>query len=208
MNSNDNTFNGNVLSAINTLNRAVTDYRGGLMDSISELAKARQLNKVGEIYNQAEKVDSFLNLVCELETQWLKITNGNEKEFEENDNEKEVAERTSWAIVGNNIRIETKRIEGPPYSNVFSLSLFKEITRTAISIIEKNNWVKTSEVEKILGKKIMAGSDYKKTPRIPVYATFKVLVKENLFKIDTNNSHRYLISNSKASLINWLDDLK
>lgn len=56
--------------------------------------------------------------------------------------------------------------------------------------------------------KIIAESDYKKAPRLPVYATFKVLMKQNLFKTAEGNSHKYIFVNDKSSVLSWIEPLQ
>lgn len=203
----------NVLSAIELLTDAVTKYEGALMDSIAELAKNREADQIRLTLSQADRIKAFAEFVTDLKQKWNDVVNGNDiaenasKDIEDEPTSREVTARTTWKIAGNSVRIETERIDGPPYSNVFPLSILKLIASSAVSMADKNKSVKTSEVLNLLSKKIIAESDYKKTPRIPVYATFKVLVKENFLQIDENNSHKYLLAVPKIKADNWIEKL-
>lgn len=202
-----------VISAMDMLSESVNKYEGSLMDSIAELAKNRQSEQIRETLLQADRIKIFTESINELKLRWNEVIIGSDKfaSIESKDNNddgsnREVTARTTWKIADNSIRIETDRPDGTPYSNVFPSSTFKEIAKTAVSIADKNGSVKTTEVLNLLGGKIVAQSDYKKTPRIPVYATFKVLVKEGVLRIDETNSHKYLLGLSKAKAISWIEE--
>lgn len=119
----------------------------------------------------------------------------------------DVADRTSWKKANDSIRVETSRVDGPAYSNAFPLTVFKKIAKSAYDFAQQNGYVKTSDVFNALKNEIIANSDYKRAPRMPIYATFKVLVKENLLKIDENNSHKYLQTTTKDDLDHWLNSI-
>ncbi len=175
-----------------------------------------ETNEIRKILDQEDRILSYIAIVQDLKEKWddvvygnnnFESTNSNTNEDIQDDNKKDVSARTNWKVSGDSMKIETERYDGPPYSNVFALALFKEIALIALGFIERNGSVKTSEVVHLLSNKIISTSDYKKTPRIPVYATFKVLVKENKFKIDEHNSHKYLLGVSKEKLNNWIEHL-
>lgn len=203
----------NVVSAIELLADSVTKYENALMDSIAQLAKDRQTEQIRETLAQTERVKCFFESITDLKDKWSNVVNGDDDELlntpivSEDTDKRVVTARTSWKVAGDSVKIETARPDGPPYSNVIPLSIFKEIATNAVKFIERNGSVKTSEVLNLLSKKIISQSDYKKTPRIPVYATFKVLVKENILKIDEHNSHKYLLGISKNKAISWIEEL-
>ena len=207
MNKKFNENDNDIIEAFEFLEDVLREREGSIMDLIADLAKSRDLTKIQTESKKVEKVKDLLNKVAELKYQWQGIF----VDFKENGNEIDdkdaVHERTDWKVSNGHIKIETKRPDGPPYSNVFPLSLLIEITKVAIDFIERNKYVKTADVLNVLENKIISESDYKKTPRLPVYATFKVLIKENIFKIDENNSHKYLLNTPKNNVTAWINSL-
>jgi hypothetical protein len=186
---------------------ALKEREDFMMDNIAEFALSRDLEKLQIESKKVEKTKEFLNKVIELKYQWQNTSSEDRvnRVVDENSEKDAVCERTDWKISNEHIKIETKRQDGPPYSNVFPISLFKEIIKVALDFIDRNKYVKTADVLKVLENRIISESDYKKTPRLPVYASFKVLVKENLFKVDENNSHKYLLNTDKNHVISWMN---
>lgn len=209
-----NSHYDNVLSAIDLLSDSVSKYEGALMESIAELAKNWETDQIKERLAEVDRIKGFSQQIVVLNQRWQEAVTGTSEDdssisetTDDDSTTREVSARTSWKIAGNTVRIETERVEGPSYSNVFPVSIFKDIARTAIKLADKNGFVKTSEVLTPLESKIVSQSDYKKTPRIPVYASFKVLVKENILNIDENNSHKYLLGLSKNKATSWVEAL-
>jgi hypothetical protein len=212
-----------VIESIEMLEDAVIDYYKQTIEFMKNFATELTLEQTKDILSKAEKIKTFHEDLKRLKPSWksMLISSDNLNNTETSilglervgkvtsqgiDNQ-DVRTRTRWSHDGISIKIETDRVDGPAYSNVFPVSLFEEISKAAIDAIEKSGAVKTSEVENRLRSKIMSESDYKKTPRLPVYATFKVLVKENIFKIDEYNSHKYLLSVPKNQAILWLNNI-
>lgn len=214
---NDRALNGNhsevndVTGSFELLTESIEAYQDYIGKKVAEHASNKEWQSVTELSNQGEKVDLFIKKVQGLKKEWFNLIFGDDEHSENEGADREeisATARTSWTIIDDKIRIETERPEGKPYSNVVPLSLFKQIIFCALNNIEKHKYVKTTNVLNDMGNEIMSKSDYKKAPRIPIYATFKVLMKENLFKNDEGNSHKYLLSESKEKLINWVDNLK
>ncbi|MDU2241860.1 MAG: hypothetical protein E7E23_14925 [Paenibacillus sp.] len=202
-------FLNDVIDGLDYLLSTVMEFEDSLMDSVAQLAKERKPHLITKQLIIAEKIKDFSVKVEQLKTEWLNINGGEQlidyKTIE--DEKKGVHERTEWWIADESVKIETKRLEGSPYSNVFPLAVFKEIATAASDFVFKKKFVKTSDVLHLLQNEIISHSDYKKTPRIPVYATFKVLVKEKLLKVDDTNSHKYIANCSKEQFIKWIENL-
>lgn len=120
---------------------------------------------------------------------------------------KNVTERTQWKITDDMVKVITERNDGVPYSNVIPLSIFKDIVLTALQLIEEKGSVKTGDVTQELKDKIVSSSDYKKTPRIPVYASFKVLLKEGMLRVNETNSKEYLLNRQAKEIKEWVNAL-
>lgn len=210
LNVNHNEIN-DVTGSFELLMESIETYQDYIGREVSNHASKKEWQSVTELSNQGEKVDLFIKKVQGLKKEWLNLIFGDDENVDNDGVDREeisATARTSWTITNGKIRIETERIEGKPYSNVVPLTLFKQIIFCALNHIEKNKYVKTTNVLNDMGNEIMSKSDYKRAPRIPIYATFKVLMKENLFKNDEGNSHKYLLAESKEMLINWVDNLK
>ncbi|PFU27691.1 hypothetical protein [Bacillus cereus] len=210
LNDNHNEMN-DVTGSFESLMESLEAYQGYIGKKVSEHASNKEWQSVTELSNQGEKVDLFIKKVHELKNEWTNLIFDEEEQLDSdgaNREEISATARTSWAITDGKIRIETVRIEGTPYSNVVPLALFKDIVFCALNHVEKHKYVKTTNVLNDMGNEIMSKSEYKRAPRIPIYATFKVLMKENLFKNDEGNSHKYLLAGSREQLINWVDSLK
>ncbi|KNZ69316.1 hypothetical protein Tfer_2113 [Thermincola ferriacetica] len=208
----------NVVSSIELLANSVLEYKLSLRKSIAECAMKKEIDtdEIRKLLDQEDRIKTFLSQVEELKFSWDSAIQGggnfntsmdNYDGKDEYEGNKDVSARTSWRVAGDSIKIETKRQDAPPYSNVFPILLFKEIALMGLDFIERNGSVKTTDVVNVLENKIIATSDYKKTPRIPVYATFKVLVKEQKFKIDEHNSHKYLLAVPKDKFKSWIDQI-
>lgn len=208
MEKNTSIFN-DVIEKLDHLYSTVMDVEDSLMDSIAKLAKERKTHLITRQLILADKIKEFSVKVEHLKSEWLSI-NSEEQLIEskkQGSEKKGVHERTDWWVADSFIKIETRRLEGSPYSNVFPIKLFKEIAKVASDFVYHKNFVKTSDVLNILQDEIISQSDYKKTPRIPVYATFKILVKENILKVDGNNSHKYIANCTEEQFKKWIENL-
>ena len=179
-------------------------------DIIKKLAGVQDSTKIATSLQLAEKLEKIKSQITNSRNEWNGLFYSNESlqvtpVSEETKNT--VADRTSWKKANDSIRVETQREDGPAYSNTFPLSLFKDMARAAFDFIEQNGYVKTSDVFISMKNKIIAESDYKRAPRIPVYATFKVLASEQLIKVDENNSHKYIRVASQKNFNEWISNL-
>lgn len=201
----------NVINAIEHFYDSVNQYDDALHRHIEELAAKKKRNEIWLILSRADRVEKFKTQVLELKNLWQEVISnkiepagdGNRRE----DRKRGITTRTTCEINKGAVRIETERNEsGTPYSNIVPLDLFKEISLTAIKLIQQNGFVKTSNVVDLLANEIVERSDYKKSPRVPVYLTFKILLKNNILQLDENNSHKYLLG-SKPNPIRWIENL-
>jgi hypothetical protein len=210
VNSNDSTIN-DVTGSFDLLLESLAAYQDYIGRKVTEHVTKKEWQSVSELSNQGEEIDLFIKKIQGLKKEWINLIYGNDEQLDSDGEEREeisVTARTSWTITDGKIRIETERPEGKSYSNVIPLGLFKQIIFCALNHIEKHGFVKTTNVLNDMGNEIMSKSDYKKAPRIPIYATFKVLMKEKFFNNHEENSHKYLLTGSKEDLINWIDKLK
>ncbi|PGM61411.1 hypothetical protein CN947_13430 [Bacillus cereus] len=210
LNGNHNEMN-NVTGSLESLIESLEAYQGYIGNKVSEQVSNKEWKSVTELSSKGEKVDLFIKKVHGLKNEWINLTFDEDKQLDgDGVNREEISAtaRTSWTINDGKIRIETMRIDGTPYSNVVPLDLFKSIVFCALKYVEKYKYVKTTNVLNDMHDEIMLNSDYKKAVRIPIYATFKVLMKENLFKNDEKSTHKYLLAGSKEQLINWVNNLK
>jgi hypothetical protein len=198
-----------VLNGVDYLNDLLTEYEDALMESVAQYAKNKDLSSIPQQISKAEKLKSYIVKVNELKREFNNLHFGDQTETAaQNDTDKEIAayERTEWWIVDEAIKVETRRPDGTPYSNIIPISIFSHIVKVTSDFIYNKGSVKTSDVLKILQNEIVSQSDYKKTPRIPVYATFKVLVKEKLLKIDSANSRKYIKCVPIDQFNQWLNN--
>lgn len=198
-----------VTSSFEILIECVASYEDVLMQKITKLAKEKDISGIREVSTQAEQVKNFLLKIHDLKLEWTGLIFGESSEENSEGDHSDISAtaRTSWQIVEDKIRIETERLDGPPYSNVFPIALFKEIALFALNIIEKQGFVKTTNVLTLMSNQIISQSDYKKAPRLPIYATFKVLMKQNLFKNPEGNSHKYVLASDKTAIVTWVNSL-
>lgn len=210
--SNRNGIYTDINEGIDLVKTLLDEYEDEILQSAGVLLKEKKLHLIQSQVALAEKVKNFRVKFEELKNEWnndfqnIEVASSNI--IEEREGNLGVHDRTNWWISDGTIKIETKRMEGSPYSNVIPIELFQEIAKTAVEFLYRRKFVKTSDVLKLLQDDIVANSDYKKTPRIPVYATFKVLVKEKLLKVDDNNSHKYIAVTSKDNFLKWIDNIK
>lgn len=186
-------------------------YEEELANSIADLAKQKDWIAIEKRTEYAKRVENFQikahNFLGELEAL---LSQDAEQDFDEAEylSEQSASERTSWEILDDQIRVFTKKGSGSGYSNVLSIDLFSKLAETAFSFIKANGYVKTTEVLNKMASYVRENSDYKKTPRIPVYVTFKVLLKENIFANVEGNSHRYTMAVAETELFRFLKTLR
>lgn len=199
-----------VLNGVDCLYDVLTEYEDALMESVAQYAKNKDISAIPQQIAKAEKLKNYIVKVSELKRELNSLHFGEQTQIaKQNESDKEIAayERTEWWIVDGAIKVETKRPDGTPYSNIIPIAIFSSIAKVASDFIYNKGSVKTSDVLKILQNDIVSQSDYKKTPRIPVYATFKVLVKEKLLKIDDANSRKYIKCTPIDQFNQWLKSL-
>ncbi|MEW5067913.1 hypothetical protein ABVK62_09050 [Bacillus subtilis] len=195
----------NVLEAFVALAESIQAEEEKIADKIGDYAKAKDWDAVTKESERGQRMKQLEQQVLALKEEYTRISLIDEI-GEGNAEPLTAIERTKWELQGDKIRVETET-GGTPYSNVIPVSLFKEIANCALYLIEQSEFVKTSEVFKIMSNKIINQSAYKKAPKLPVYVTFKVLAKEGLFKTLENNSRKYELGSSKAKIEDWLNTL-
>lgn len=130
----------NITGAFEILLDSVESYEQLLMEQIAILAiKEKNTQGIKDAINQVEQVKGFIDKINRLKNNWVSVFGKGTESSEEEMGTTDISAtaRTSWQTIDGKIRIETERPEGPPYSNVFPLSLFKDITKFAVDIIEK-----------------------------------------------------------------------
>lgn len=210
-----------IVKLMGNLQDEIKKYEEDTMDMLGDLAKEKESdkNRIRKILSVAEKIEYAGKTIADLSRTWVEIIDEksklektsdismNEKcESDSTVDKKKIKNKTTWEIADNKIRIQTERDDGSTFSNIVPALTFRTISIKAIEIASKRNYVKTSDVVRELEEEIIRESDYKKTPRVPVHATFRVLVEKNILQIDENNSHKYLLAaeskNKAVSIIN------
>ena len=200
-----------IMSKFQEFLNALSDYEEELAQGIADLAKEKDWQTIEKRAEYARRIESFKekaeswkgeieNLLRQDEEQGL-----DESEYL---SEQSASDRTTWEIQGDQIRVVTKKGSGSGYSNVFSIYLFTKLVECALDFIKDKGYVKTSDVLDKMEDYIRDNSDYKKTPRLPVYVAFKVCLKENLFTNNEGNSHRYTLCASEGELLKFLKRLR
>lgn len=203
-----NDIYNDVSEELEILSSVIAEFENMITETVAQLAKEKKLNLIPAQLEIADKVSKFINKIEELKVDWKNIDVNNQFISQNTIEEKKgVHERTDWWLADGSIKIKTKRLEGSPYSNVIPVNLFKDIAKTAMDIAKRKGFVKTVDIQNLMETEIISQSDYKKTPRIPVYATFKVMVKEKALKVDDNNSHEYLPCMDSEEFSKWLKDI-
>jgi len=172
----------------------------GDMEKVKEGAEI-----TGEVRQHIEKLQK-------LNEEWkgvIKIElNPEESEEQEDMNDsKEAVERTSWHIEDDNIRIETVRKDGnSSYPNIIPRHIFKDITISILDQFDKydKQFFKKSGIAALMKEKIVADTNYKKSPDTVVYSVIKVLLKENILKRNKNYKSIYTLDMSSQEVREWV----
>lgn len=202
-----------VSSSLDELSEAMTAYEEELAEEVAELAKRRDWPAIQERSEYARHIRSFAAKIMALKEEWDRL-NGLADDAGEpgghtagDADSLPVTARTRWERIGDKIRVQTEGGRSA-YSNVIPIWLFKELALAALARIQSNGYVKTSDVLNAMLDAIVERSEYKRAPRLPVYVTFKVLVKEGIFENPDRNSHRYtLVGGNEQLLLRFLEQL-
>jgi len=193
-----------VSSSLDELSESMTAFEEELAEEVGELAKQRDWQGIQERTEYARHIRSFANKIMALKEEWDRL-NGLDDEEDDKETAAEadslpVVARTRWEKIGDKIRVQTEGGRSA-YSNIIPIWLFKELALTALTHIQASGYVKTSDVLNVKLDTIVASSDYKRAPRLPVYVTFKVLVKEGVFENPKRNTHRYTLVGGNENLL-------
>jgi hypothetical protein len=202
-----------VSSSLDELSEAMAAYEEELADEVAELAKRREWQAIEERTEYARNIRSFASKIMALKEEWDRLNGLADDGGEPNGHTAgdadslPVTARTRWERIGDKIRVQTEGGRSA-YSNVIPIWLFKDLALAALARIRSNGYVKTSDVLNTMLDAIVEKSEYKRAPRLPVYVTFKVLVKEGIFENPDRNSHRYtLVGGNEQRLLRFLEQL-
>ncbi|GAA3409575.1 hypothetical protein ACFFNY_33845 [Paenibacillus hodogayensis] len=192
-----------VSSALDELSEGMTGYEEDLADEIGELAKQRDWQSIQNRTEYAKHIRSFAHKIMALKEEWDRL-NGLEEAAEPvaagDADHLPVTARTRWEKIGDKIRVQTEGGRSA-YSNIIPVWLFKDLALAALGQIKTSGYVKTADVLNVKLDTIVEKSEYKRAPRLPVYVTFKVLVKEGVFENPDRNSHRYTLVGGNENLL-------
>ncbi|PYI50494.1 hypothetical protein [Paenibacillus flagellatus] len=199
-----------VSSSLDELSEGMAAYEEELADEIAELAKRREWQTIQEKSEYAKQMRVFAAKIIALKEEWDRLNGLDDLAEPASGGDADslpVTARTRWEKLGDKIRVQTEGGRSA-YSNVIPVWLFKELALSALNRIKSDGYVKTSDVLNVKLDTIVEKSEYKRAPRLPVYVTFKVLVKEGLFENPDSNSHRYtLVGGNEQALRSFLDRL-
>jgi uncharacterized protein YutE (UPF0331/DUF86 family) len=185
------------------------EYIEALMDEIASYAVDRNFDMITRRSTTVKSVQEYKARVKSLQAGWGEVPWGCEvvepcTPYMGPDTHS-FSDRTEYKVVGGNVKVETyKNSGGIAYTNLIPLDIFIDIATNTLNYIDMNGYTKTTDVLRILEKKIIEETDYKRTPRAPVYATFRVLVKDGILQVDEKNSHKYLLKSSKEDFQKWM----
>lgn len=192
-----------VSSTLDELSEGMIAYEEELADEIGELAKQRDWQAIQDRTEYAKHIRSFAHKIMALKEEWDRLNGLDDATAPETADEVDnlpVTARTRWEKIGDKIRVQTEGGRSA-YSNVIPVWLFKDLALAALNQIKASGYVKTADVLNVKLDTIVEKSDYKRAPRLPVYVTFKVLVKEGVFENPDRNSHRYTLVGGNENLL-------
>ncbi|MEF3304849.1 hypothetical protein [Paenibacillus sp. GYB003] len=199
-----------VSSSLDELSEGMAAFEEELADEIGELAKRRDWQAIQEKTEYAKQIRAFAHKIMALKEEWDRLNgldDAGPAEYEGDPDQLPVTARTRWEQIGDKIRVQTEGVRSA-YSNVIPVWLFKDLALAALSLIRANGYVKTADVLNGKLDTIVEKSEYKRAPRLPVYVTFKVLVKEGIFENPDRNTHRYtLVGGNEQLLHRFLGEL-
>ncbi|MDD4592056.1 MAG: hypothetical protein PHG06_16785 [Parabacteroides sp.] len=185
----------------NNLITSINQDKNILLQQIQTNAANGDIKKIRFLANQVERVEDFLKRIKELEYDWnviMRDTTDKEMVIETQVNQvgkqsdqTPGEENMKLSIMGDILKVETVSSDGRMLSNRIPIPLFRQIISTAVQYIDKQGYVKVSEVLGDLKEDIIEQSNYKKSPRIPIYVIFKLATNKNIFKVSEKNSHHY-----------------
>lgn len=192
---------------LESLYSAVKQCEEALLSSASQHLKDKNLELITAQIKTAQKVSTFTATVKQLTKEWRHLSTDILQKLDSSIKIGGIDERTDWIVRDGVVKIETKRHEGNPYSNIIPIPLFERIASVAFGIALNQKFVKTTSVLDLLEEDIITQSEYKKTPRTLVYSTFLVLQKEQVLKKDDQNSHKYVPAVSEEGFNQWLNNI-
>lgn len=184
-----------------------------LLQQIQTNAADGDIKKIRLLANQVERVEDFLKRIVELEHDW-NIIMGDKTDTEiagnlqlNQERKSSIKENVKLSVIGDILKVKTTGPDGRIFSNRIPIPLFRQIISTTVQYIDKQGYVKVSEVLGDLKEEIIEQSNYKKSPRIPIYVIIKALADRGIFKVSEKNSHHYeLDSNLSISDISTIID--
>ncbi|WP_413828437.1 hypothetical protein [Methanobrevibacter sp. UBA46] len=170
-----------------------------------------EMHKVIEAANLNEQLKLYLKDILALRDKWKSLVNEDNIYDEEQDeqNDKDAVDRTSWSIENNNIRIETIRKDGNSvYPNIIPIEIFVCIIDTILDQFEKYNKTifKKASIASLMKEKIINETNYKKSPDTVVYSVIKVLLKENILKRNQNYKSIYTLNINPDEIRKWYNN--
>lgn len=177
-----------------------------LLQQIQVNAADGDIKGIRLLANQVERVEDFLKRIMELEHDWnivmrdttdkKTITEIQVNQIGKQSDQTSGEENMKLSVIGDILKIETTGSDGRILSNRIPIPLFRQIISTTVQYIDKQGYVKVSEVLSDLKEDIVEQSNYKKSPRIPIYVIFKLLENKDIFKVSEKNSHHYELDSS------------
>lgn len=199
-----------VSSSLDELSEGMAAFEEQLADEIGQLAKKRDWQLIQEKTEYAKQIRAFANKIMALKEEWDRLNGLDDSDTVQTEGDVDslpVTARTRWEKIGDKIRVQTEGAR-TAYSNIIPVWLFKDLALAALSQIRANGYVKTADVLNGKLDTIVEKSEYKRAPRLPVYVTFKVLVKEGVFENPDRNTHRYtLVGGNEQLLHRFLNEL-
>ncbi|MDD2493618.1 MAG: hypothetical protein PHE29_00315 [Tissierellia bacterium] len=170
-----------------------------------------EMYKVVEAANLTEQLKLYLEDILALKNKWKALVNEDNiyDEEQEEQNDKDAVDRTSWSIENENIRIETMRKDGNSvYPNILPIEVFVCIIETILDQFEKYNKTifKKASIASLLKEKIINETNYKKSPDTVVYSVIKVLLRENILKRNQNYKSIYTLNMHPDEIRKWYND--
>jgi len=172
-----------------------------------------EMDKVKKTAEFTEKIESHLKDLEVVKTIWealikeeLEYNNVADQE-DENLEVMEAIERTSWFAEDDFIRIETVRKDGKSsYPNIIPKHIFSEVTLCMVDQFVKYNktFFKKTGIATLMKDRIIAETNYKKSPSTVVYSIIKVLLKENVLKRNQSSKRIYSLNLEPDDIENWL----
>ncbi len=172
----------------------------GDMERVKEGAKITE--EIRQHMEKLQKLNEYWRSIIKAELSAEEV-----EEQEDINDSKEAVDRTSWHIEDDNIRIETVRKDGnSSYPNIIPRHIFKDITMSILDQFEKydKKFFKKSGISVLMKDKIIADTNYKKSPDTVVYSVIKVLLKEDILKRNKNYKSIYTLDMNSKEVREWV----